>query len=148
MTEKTAIKKILGVGKPGPRYLIDPRAFIVALIGSPILVTVLLFWLFVPIFALALGGPVYILLATPVMLWWLGRHRPGFWAPAVLGLLSNLAVVGGMYLAILTGFAEELNSFAGFYLIFGSIFAPIWAGVFGILYQAMPRPAFARQIKA
>ena len=71
MTEITA--KYDGIfwraARPGPRYLIDPVAFFIALFGAPLLVALLGFWaFFIPIFALVFGGPIYLLLATPALL--------------------------------------------------------------------------------
>ncbi len=144
MTEITAKNK----RRPGPRYLIDPRAFIFALIGAPVIIGVLFCWLLVPLIAIVMGGPFYLLTATPVMLWWLGRHQPSFVAAAVLGFLSNLVVVGAVYLLHLAELGPRYDDTARIYLIFGSVFAPVWAGAFALLYQSWRRDAFARPIAA
>ena len=57
------------------RNLIGPVAFFVALIGGPLLVTAATLWLVIPVFALMLGGPLYLAIGTPLLLWHLGRHE-------------------------------------------------------------------------
>ncbi|MEO0774392.1 MAG: hypothetical protein AAFZ04_14580 [Pseudomonadota bacterium] len=144
MTEITAKKR----RNPAPRYLIDPRAFILALVSAPLIIGLLFFWLLVPAVAVVMGGPFYLLTATPVMLWWLGRHQPNFLTAAILGFLSNLAVVGVIYLLHLTEVDRGYHDVARIYFIFGSVMAPIWAGTFALLYQSWRRDAFAQPIAA
>ncbi|MEM6587495.1 MAG: hypothetical protein AAF641_03535 [Pseudomonadota bacterium] len=148
MTEITAKNSRLKRKHPGPRYLIDPRAFIFALIGAPLIIGFLFFWLLIPLVAVVMGGPFYLLTATPVMLWWLGRYQPHFGAAALLGFVSNLAVVGVIYLLHLTHPSLRYDNVAEMYFTFGSIFAPIWAGAFALLYQSWRRDAFSQPIAA
>ncbi|MEO0372555.1 MAG: hypothetical protein AAF231_13940 [Pseudomonadota bacterium] len=148
MTEITANIRKSKRRPPGPRYLIDPRAFILALVSAPLIIGFLFFWLLVPAVAVVMGGPFYLLTATPVMLWWLGRHQPNVLTAAILGFLSNLVVVGVIYLLHLAEVGRGYHDVANIYLVFGSIMAPIWAGFFALLYQSWRRDAFAQPIAA
>ncbi|QUJ75601.1 hypothetical protein KDD17_11615 [Sulfitobacter albidus] len=126
------------------RFLIDPVAFAVALIGGPVIFTLFSFWaLFVPIFALAMGGPVYLLLGTPLLMWHL-RHNEG--DPSDLGWLAFKTMVVGMLAAILAALVtgnEDLFGLGMFYSGFGMIFAPAWAYFFGVIYRRLRRDFYA-----
>lgn len=140
MTEKTDKPKVYGgeavPHQSGDRYAIDPIAFAFALILAPVLVTILGFWaLFIPVFALVLGGPVYLIVGTPVLLIYL-HHRPGSAAgAAVLALAAVVIGMGGIALwdSVLMPVPniDGLMAFAAFGLIFG----PLWGLAFGSLYN-------------
>ncbi len=143
MTEITG-RKI----KPIRRHMIDPISFFLALGLAPIIVTGATFWiLFIPVFAVVavvFGGPFYVALATPVLLWWLGRHPPDTVEIAALGFVANLVVSAGVYLfALLIGECDP-SSLGMLYLLFGSVFAPLWSAAFAMLYRRMRRPFFAQ----
>ena len=127
------------------RYIIDPVAFFVALIGGPLVVTLCGFWvLFIPVFALILGGPLYLMVGTPVLLWYL-RHRDG--APSDLAFVAFASMIVGIAPLLLafavTGDAEFMS--VGFmYIGFGMIFAPLWTYVFGKIYHNLRRDFFAK----
>ncbi|WP_371226327.1 hypothetical protein [Roseovarius sp. 2305UL8-3] len=140
------------VGKLGFRnvaerrsYMIDPVGFFVALVAAPIMVAGATFWiLFIPVFALLFGGPIYLAAATPVLLWWLARHPPKVSEIAALGFTANLVICAGVYLFGLATGARDPSGTAMFYLLFGSVFAPLWSAVFAVLYRRMRRPFFAQ----
>lgn len=123
--------------------LIDPLAFVLALLGAPILVALLGFWLlFIPVFAIYFGGPLYLVLGTPVLLWFIPRYGINIWK---LGLLAAGVNVIGSGVIALALFAMESNlgadDFARLYLFFGTPVAFAWGLAFGALY-----PAFERKI--
>lgn len=129
------------------RHLIDPVMFFAALILAPLFVTALTFWiLLIPVMALFMGLPVYLLTATPVLLWWLTRHEPNVIETAALGFTTNLCVCGVIYGYALIEMPHDPMTMPMLYLIFGSIFAPVWAGMFAWLYGKMRRPFFAQTV--
>jgi hypothetical protein len=128
-----------------PHYIIDPVAFFGALIAAPLLFTALSFWaLFIPVFALFLGGPLYLVIGTPVLLWHL-RHNDG--DPHDLSFLAFAIMVAALVLsAPLAALSDEdeLLSLSFGYFGFGMIFAPAWAYVFGRIYQHFRRDFYAK----
>lgn len=127
------------------RYIIDPVAFFFALIFGPILFTAMSFWaLFIPVFALVLGGPAYLLVGTPLLLWYLRRHDGD---PNALAALAFRVLVAALILvaliSALTGSGALLGS-SLWYIGFGMIFGPAWAYFFGFLYQKYRRAFFAK----
>ncbi|QFT94232.1 hypothetical protein FIU86_15380 [Roseovarius sp. THAF9] len=141
MTEITANKK------PRETYVVDPVAFFFALVGAPLAVAVGGFWaLGIPVFAVVFGGPFYLAIGVPVLLWYLGRRPPEPWRIAGLALVSYGVPAGifMLYLLVTGGqsAAQEFVIFAGF----GLIFAPLWGGVFGIFYRNFRREFYARPI--
>lgn len=127
------------------RHMIDPVMFFLALVLSPLIVTASTFWIFaIPVFALVLGGPVYLITATPVLLWWLSRRDPKVGQIAVLGFVVNLVACGFIWVFQFIDGVRQPGDLALVYLIFGSVFAPVWAGVFASLYRRFRRPFFAQ----
>ncbi len=115
---------------------IDPVAFFAALIAAPLLVTLATFWLLIPIAALVMGGPLYLVVGTPVLLWYLGRHPPDPGAVALVAVAANLAALAIAALLLhATGNRVELEALAWLYGCFGSLFAALWGAVFAGLYQ-------------
>ena len=128
--------------KPG--YLIDPVAFFVALIAGPLVVTGMTFWLlFIPVFALVMGGPLYLIMGTPLLLIYLRRNQPSVESIAFLALLAVLALfpIAGA-LSLITGDAGLFQG-AVFFLGFGLVFGPLWAVAFGKIYLRMRRDFYA-----
>ncbi len=128
-------------------YVVDPVAFFFALVGAPLAVAAGGFWaLAIPIFAVVYGGPFYLAIGVPVLLWYLGRRPPKPWRIAGLALVSYGVPAGVfmLYLLVTGGqsAAQEFVIFAGF----GLIFAPLWGGVFGIFYRNFRREFYARPI--
>lgn len=128
-----------------PHYIIDPVAFFVALIGGPILFTAMSFWaLFIPVAALMLGGPIYLVIGTPLLLWYL-RHHDG--DPCDLGWLAFKVMIFAMVLTTVIAAVTQDDAVFGFglwYTGFGMIFAPAWAYFFGAIYQRLRRDFFAK----
>ena len=144
MTEITGIQKSPLWPQPkGPGHVIDPVAFVLALLGAPLLVTVATFWAVIPIFALIYGAPAYLICGTPALLWYLRRYEA---KPTPLGLLAlavNTATLPVLlWTDILPGkqdAASTLAMFGGF----GGVFAFLWGFVFGWLYRQFRRGLFA-----
>lgn len=118
----------------------DPMAFVLALIGAPILVAVFGFWLLlIPVFAVVFGGPVYLVFGTPVFLWMVTRYPPDARIYAFAGFLLQSFLI-----AVLVGYMEIADQWhldEVFELsLFGLAFAPVWAAVFAKLYRGMHRP--------
>ena len=118
-----------------PRHRIEFRAFFLALFGAPLVATLFTFWALVPIPALILGGPLYLAIGTPLLLWWLSRRPCRTGEIALLAVTANV-IVGALalMLAQLTGSTRHADAIAT-YLIFGMVFAPFWGGMFGWLYS-------------
>ena len=73
---------------------VDVLDLCLALVGGPVLVTAAFFWVyFIPVVALFLGGPVWLLVGSPVLFWYLRRFPPGVVGIAILALVTVLAVV-------------------------------------------------------
>ena len=124
-----------------PNQIINIPAFFGALILAPLLVTALSFYVVIPVFALMFGGPLYLALGTPLLLWLLSRQPCTSRDCATAALLANAAVCA---LAMLYGAAIRNDDIFGvtfFFLLFGSIFAPLWGGTFGWLYLKFTRIA-------
>lgn len=128
-----------------PRYIIDPVAFFVALIFGPLVFTALTFWaLFIPVFALGFGFPVYLIVGTPVLLWYL-RHNDG--DPSDLGFLAGKLILLGTFFAggaAALAKEQELMFLIAFYAGFGLIFGSAWAYFFGKVYQRLRGDFFAK----
>lgn len=143
--EKTATRKSPLWPRPlAPLVPLDPLAFVAALIGGPVLVTFCLCWLFfVPVVALVLGGPLYLLLGTPLLAIYLGRANATSTGVSLLALVaSTLACLSVWALSPLLDSAgrDGLGSIALFFAAFGAIFAPLWGKVTGWIYFRLRRP--------
>ena len=141
MTEKTARNK------KRETYVIDPVAFFGSLVGAPLAVAAGGFWLMgIPVFAVVFGGPIYLAIGVPVLLWHLGRHPPKPLRIAGLAFLScaTAAAILLGYLGITQGerAIQEMLIFVGFALIF----APLWGGIFGLFYRNFQRAIYARPV--
>ncbi|KEJ88886.1 hypothetical protein [Sulfitobacter donghicola] len=130
------------------RYIVDPVAFFIALIGGPILFTATSFWLlFIPVFALAFGGPVYLVIGLPVLLWYLRHHDA---EPSDLAFLAFIVISFFMLLVVLVAVAtddEDLFGMGLWYTGFGMIFGPAWAYFFGFIYRKLRRDFYAKPRK-
>lgn len=127
------------------RYIIDPVAFFAALIGGPLIFTALTFAaFFIPVAALLFGGPMYLIVGTPLLLWYL-RSNDG--DPDALALLAFKVMVFAFILvlciAALTG-EEGLFGVGMWFTGFGMIFGPAWAYSFGRVYRYLRRDFFAK----
>jgi hypothetical protein len=131
-----------------PRYIIDPVAFFAALVFAPFLVAVLTFWIFlIPVAALFFGGPVYLVVGTPLLLWYLQHHDAD---PIDLSWLAFKIMAVGLFLGIALGAlssSEDIYGATLFFCGFGMIFGPAWTYGFGRRYRFMRRDFFARPRK-
>lgn len=128
-----------------PRYIVDPVAFFAALIAGPLLFTAATFWaLLIPVFALFFGGPVYLIVGTPVLLWYLRRNDGDPTDLAVLAFVVLLAFF--VLIVIIAAILRDEDVFGVAFFIggFGMIFAPTWAYFFGRLYRFYRRDFFAK----
>lgn len=143
MTEITVLKSILNP-KPRPTlFSLDPVALPLALIGGPILVTLMSFFLLIPVGALIIGGPLYMLLGWPVCLIWFRRHKVSAGAMCALAffVMMATALLIGAFAAI-TGQTEHIDD-AGTIAILSLLFAVIWGAMSGSLYTCFCRPQYA-----
>lgn len=123
---------------------IDWIAFGVALIFGPVIFAALTFWAYyIPVIALLLGGPVYLLFGTPLLIWYLHRFTPKVWQISLLALASlGLLVPFAVIFSLVTGMRNPFDMMR-FYLFFGVFFAPLWGYCFAHLYICLARN-FAR----
>jgi hypothetical protein len=128
--------------KPG--YLIDPVAFFVALIAGPLLVTAMSFWfLLIPVFALVMGGPIYLIIGTPLLLIYLRYNQPNVGGIAFMALVAVLALFP--ITSVFSWILGDLGLLQGsvFFLGFGLLFGPLWAVAFSKIYLRMRRDFYA-----
>jgi hypothetical protein len=152
--ERTQIMPSLAalLAKPktiSPRYIIDPVAFFIALIGGPLVFTLATFWiLFIPVFALVYGVVPYLVLGIPVLLFYLSRNPARPSSLAGIGLLTLFSAAALLALgAVLTNNQNGLG-FIAFYVGFGIFFAPAWAASFGWVYGKLCRDFYAHPVPA
>ena len=118
----------------------DPVAFALALILAPLLVTLITFIAIIPVFALVLGAPMYLIMATPTLLWMVGRFPPFFVPYALAGfLMVLLPMIGAAAVDLIRPDLGADGLMA--YLSFGTLFAPLWVGTFAPLYRVWNRMA-------
>jgi hypothetical protein len=130
----------------GPRHIIDPVAFILALIGGPVLVTAISFWLVVPVFALIIGGPLYLAVGTPVLLWRLQRAVHDIFELAVLAMKAvGILTLGATVYLCLTSQEGQIPSLL-IMALFALVFAALWTATFGWLYRRLCRDFFTHPI--
>ncbi|NNJ67896.1 MAG: hypothetical protein HKP54_07630 [Boseongicola sp.] len=118
---------------PSPRpHLIDPLAFFAALILGPIVFTLLTFYLFIPMFALAFGAPTY--LTFGALFFWLALRKGWDSWPQItgVGFLANLASAPAVFLVLSHFEAMEATMMI---IGMGCIFAPLWSLFFALLYR-------------
>jgi hypothetical protein len=127
--------------KPMPHpNRIDPRAFFGALIAAPFLVALLSFWAFlIPVFAIAFGGPIYLILGTPALLWALSYKD---WSPANYAAFGAgvFSVAAGIFLrgaAYLERDPEVLG--LAWLILLGAFFAAVWSNAFAHIYNKFKR---------
>lgn len=127
-----------------PRYLIDPVAFFIALIGGPLIITAMTFWVFlVPVFALVLGGPVYLVIGTPLLLWTLRYREPKPDEIAVLAFRSTFGLCAVIVIYALITSKPEILTGLPFFGAFSLIFAPLWGNQFCKIYLKLRRDIYA-----
>ena len=111
--------------------------FLAAFIAAPLIVTALTYWAMVPVFALMLGGPLYLVAGLPLAAWYLRRHP--FRVLPVLALgqacqwLQVPVFLAASWLREDPGMLEALPAFLGM----GALFAFLWTGTFIALYRLL-----------
>jgi hypothetical protein len=116
-------------------------AFAVAMIGGPLLVTACTFWyMFIPVIALFVGGIPYLVIGTPMALWMALTGPVTGARGAVWGGLTILFLMAGAILAAVflqkTVDIPAILTWGGF----SALFAMLWAGTTGWLYNALTSP--------
>lgn len=130
----------------GQEHVVQRARFFGALILAPIVVAVLLFWLyFIPVVAVVLGGIPYLLFGGPVY-WHLIKNGESRISQYVMyGLLANFAfvvvgVIGVAAFQMFSGNASNLYDALSIFLLlyagFGSVHAAVWSFAFASLYLA------------
>lgn len=146
MTEITDIPKSLlyPLGSANS-HLVDPVAFASAMVGGPLIVGVLgapVF--FIPSFALIFGGPIYLLVGVPVMLFALRRNKLSSSGWALLALTTHVALFAPIFL--LAWLQDGNIDGTSLFLLAGCIFAPTWGAVSGVIYRRLERDFFKQTI--
>ena len=100
--------------------------------------------LFIPTFAVMLGGPIYLAVGIPVMLVYMRRHRPPPMDWGLLAFATHLALFLPIF-ALAWQSGTNVDS-ARIYLLFGSLFAPLWGAVSGVIYRRFERDFFKQTI--
>ena len=115
-------------------------AFGAAFVLGPIATTVLTFWAAIPVYALILGGPFYLVLGLPLAIYSFRKHGPAY-APLIgFSLLSLLVIpVFGVALSLFAP-GQEIWEISLFISVFGVIFAPIWSAMFVWIYKLFTGP--------
>lgn len=127
------------------RYIIDPVAFFAALIGGPLIFTAITFAAFlIPVAALLFGGPMYLIIGTPLLLWYLRRNDGD--PNALAALAFKVMAFSLLLVAVIAAITGDKQVFGvGLWFTgFGMIFGPAWAYFFGLVYQRMRRNFFAK----
>ena len=150
MTEKIGSKERPEAPRTA-RYAIDPTAFFLALVGAPFLIALLTFWaLFVPVFAVVFGGPVYLVVGTPILLIYLHYRQGDAMEIAGLAFLANLGLMGLILIVdLMQGGRSSVGDLFGM-AAFGLVMGPLWGIGFAGLYNKLrgdasraPIPTFA-----
>jgi len=110
--------------------------FFGALIAAPLLITALTFWFtIIPYFALIMGGPIYLLFGTPLLIWHLRRNPPRVLPIILLALISLLGLVPiALIIWGITGDDSVMEALLAF-MIYGAGFATLWSATFALIYQ-------------
>ena len=98
--------------------------------------------------ATVMGGPVWLLLGTPALIWLIRRGTTwtfSYAACAFVGnLLSPILAIGGASLIGGNGTSDAWH-LAQLYLGFGCVFAPLWTVLFVALYRPAKQAARREQ---
>ncbi|MDE4273606.1 hypothetical protein PXK58_04740 [Phaeobacter gallaeciensis] len=126
------------------RHLVDPVAFALAVVGGPLLAGLIGAPTLISPFATLIGGPVYVLAGTPIMLAYLAMRdsTPEAWAG--LAFLTNLILFG--IILQLPDMSRSTQSWDGMRLVWGSLFAPIWGWISGCIYASLKRDFYKQPL--
>lgn len=116
-------------------HLIDPVAFFAALIFGPIAFTLLTFFLFIPVFALAFGAPTYLTFGALFFFLSLRRGWDGLLQITGMGFLANLASAPAVLLVLGHFQGADAQGSTMMIIAMGCIFAPLWSLFFAALYR-------------
>lgn len=135
---------------PQLRHPIDPVAFFLAMAAGPLLVALLGFpLLLIPVFALVIGGPLYLTIGIPVMLVTLSRNKASARLFGWTALLTFTALLcaGALVVALAPAhsFVHDMGS-AVILSLFGFVFAPLWGSTSGWLYTCWRRDIYSHPI--
>ncbi|MCB1340008.1 MAG: hypothetical protein KDK24_02860 [Pseudooceanicola sp.] len=123
-----------------------PLPLIAAMIGGPLAVTALTFWLQIPAFALVMGGPFYLVAGLPAAWWHFRKPRAtAAMLPALAFAVNAALCVPAVVLFAVIG-RQDLQQMASIYLFFGSIFAPVWATGTALIYRALVPARTGREV--
>ncbi len=144
MTEITVPKNTFFPNHSPQRYLVDPVAFAVAMIGGPVLVGLVGLPTVILPAATLFGGPLYLFPGIPVMLVAMARQRftPRRWAS--LALKTHVTIF--IPIALLEVWLSPGGNTASFYLLFGLFFAPIWGYFSGLIYGWLERDFYKQTL--
>ena len=134
-----------------PQALVDPVAFTLALVLSPLIVGVLgAPVLLIPTFAVVFGGPAYLLIGTPLM--WAalrrGKTDPDYFFGLGLKTIAACAtpiVLFAVSQMILNGQIREfgaLITWFAFVTAISAAMAGVWGAMFATLYRRLRNPNF------
>lgn len=114
---------------------ISALRFWAAFLLAPVIFTAVTFWAVIPIFALVLGGPFYVVMGGPVAWWVARRHGVSSLAMLIAAGLTVAAILPLSALATaMTGDPDYLDM--GFVLaIWGPPFGLFWTAIFIALYS-------------
>lgn len=130
---------------PRKTFVIDPLAFVLALVSAPLFVAFLGFWaMFIPVAGIFYGGPLYLIFGTPALLWFLPRYGSNALGIALLAALVNFGASFSLFiLPELVGLDEIIfHDREGIYLMFGTPLAFFWGLAFGWLYPKFERAEY------
>ena len=121
-----------------PGYRIDAWPFIAALIGGPLLVTLVSFWVFlIPFYAVIFGGSVYLLFGLPLGLIYLRRHagKPREIMRLALWVSGGVALPFCIILLLTSG--PEVIPLAIFLMGSSLLFAALWSVTSAMIYDRL-----------
>jgi hypothetical protein len=120
---------------------LNPVAFAFAMVGGPLIVTLCTIWImFIPGFALLIGGIPYLVIGTPLALLMaltgpVTAGRAALWGGmTILCIAVPTAVVSGLMSS-----KDEAIGVLGMALVC-AIFATLWAATSGWIYSGMTTP--------
>ena len=115
-----------------------PR-FLIAFLIAPLLFTLLTFWLIVPLYALMLGGPLYLIAGLPLAAWFLRNRTSGCIEIILLALACQLLQVPIFF--VTAWYSNDWNMLDALpaFLLFGALFAVLWTLTFLVIYLLLAR---------
>jgi len=131
------------------RHHINPLAFFLALVLAPIIPGILGFWLIlIPTAAVLYGGPVWLALALPTLLWKLPHIGPDPAKIAALAFVGNLIATAAIWAITTQTDPNSGKVVLTLYGGFGSVMAVIWGATFAWLYIGFLPKSQANAIRA